>query len=348
MDSYSERVVVMSVTFLDAARQRAADVREWDAIPIHFAALAAQMDPIVRSLLVDNVDPCSFNVDDVLCALKLDGSRHDWASRLDGSLRTVPGALSASQCAVLRDAVDAAPMEMLDTVDGLLEYQLNLEPEELQRYIGDAAYAALSQLAARCHREMKTSHSPAATSAAHAVGICLSPPLPDHAHEIFIRRYSAWTRPWFGFHHDRSSLTVNVALSDDADHDGGRLIAIVDGGVQVCDREKGTATLHDSRLLHGVTRMVGNSARYSLILFYRQICPHAGHTLLQCDAATMHALYPPDQGSYSCDMCGASASELDNCSMWHCAQGCEYDVCATCHSTCDRLSLVTTEKKVED
>ena len=31
-------------------------------------------------------------------------------------------------------------------------------------------------------------------------------------HEIFVRRYTPNTRPWFPFHRDRSELTINVAL----------------------------------------------------------------------------------------------------------------------------------------
>ena len=103
--------------------------------------------------------------------------------------------------------------------------------------------------------------------------------------------------------------------------------------------------------------MQGPAARYSLILFYRQICPAAAHRLVECSVATMDLLYPPEEGSYSCDACGdsrlhracAAASrvappheaarcehrrelEEQGCrSMWHCAAGCEYDLCGVCH-----------------
>ena len=113
-------------------------------------------------------------------------------------------------------------------------------------------------------------------------------------------------------------------------------------------------------ILHPRPRARMLLGRYSLILFYRQICPHAGHALVQCSATTMDLLYPLSSGSYSCawisldlhltslfacnhlparcagsyscDLCGDSASELGGCDMWHCAQGCEYDVCSPCHS----------------
>ncbi|EOD32367.1 hypothetical protein EMIHUDRAFT_441962 [Emiliania huxleyi CCMP1516] len=145
---------------------------------------------------------------------------------------------------------------------------------------------------------------------------------------------------------------MNVALSDDQGLEGGALLAIVGGEVVRCDRAEGTATLHASTLLHAVTRVQGSAARYSLILFYRQICPAAAHRLVECSVATMDLLYPPEEGSYSCDACGDSrlhrvrrsepggASsrehrrelEEQGCrSMWHCAAGCEYDLCGVCH-----------------
>ena len=85
--------------------------------------------------------------------------------------------------------------------------------------------------------------------------------------EIFVRRYAAGTRPWFPFHQDRAELTINVALSDDAEHGGGRLLCVYDGRVHRLMRHEGTATVHRSTLLHGVSRMT-SGVRYSLILFF--------------------------------------------------------------------------------
>ena len=85
--------------------------------------------------------------------------------------------------------------------------------------------------------------------------------------EVFVRRYSAETRPWIGFHCDRARCTVNVALADDADHCGGRLVAIVDGMACEIHRGHGEATVHSSRLCHAVTRMRAGT-RYSLIAFF--------------------------------------------------------------------------------
>mmetsp|Transcript_44116 Transcript_44116/g.143525 ORF Transcript_44116/g.143525 Transcript_44116/m.143525 type:complete len:242 (-) Transcript_44116:43-768(-) len=227
-------------------------------------------------------------------------------------------------------------METLDSVDGLLEYQLTLTSADFEELVGVDAFARLNFLAAEAHAELQSPLRPAAAAAAaSAAGIAASPhPLTEEPHEIFVRRYSAATRPWVGFHFDRSSLTMNVALSDDQGLEGGALLAIVGGEVVRCDRAEGTATLHASTLLHAVTRVQGPAARYSLILFYRQICPAAAHRLVECSVATMDLLYPPEEGSYSCDACGDSRRELEEqgCrSMWHCAAGCEYDLCGVCH-----------------
>ena len=85
--------------------------------------------------------------------------------------------------------------------------------------------------------------------------------------EAFIRRYSADTRPFNPFHQDSSRITVNVALSDDAAHVGGRLLGVYGGKVHTIERTEGTATVHSSELLHAVTSMT-SGARYSLILFF--------------------------------------------------------------------------------
>jgi hypothetical protein len=50
-------------------------------------------------------------------------------------------------------------------------------------------------------------------------------------------------------------VQLNVALSDDGEHGGGRLVAIYDGAVRTIERCEGAATLHPSSLMHAVTRM---------------------------------------------------------------------------------------------
>ena len=65
-------------------------------------------------------------------------------------------------------------------------------------------------------------------------------------HEMFVRRYSIDTRPWNPFHSDAYELTVNVALSDDDAHEGGRLLGVFGGAVQALQRAEGDATVRRS------------------------------------------------------------------------------------------------------
>ena len=88
--------------------------------------------------------------------------------------------------------------------------------------------------------------------------------------QCFVRRYTAVTRPWFGFHTDTAQLTANIALSHHGDHHGGVLLGLVQGTVRRIERGEGEATVHPSTLLHGVTRMRGG-VRHSLIVFYETI-----------------------------------------------------------------------------
>jgi hypothetical protein len=78
---------------------------------------------------------------------------------------------------------------------------------------------------------------------------------------------TAGTRPFIGFHCDRARCTVNVALSDDSEHRGGRLITLVDEAATEIVRQQGDATVHSSRLCHAVTRMRGG-VRHALIAFF--------------------------------------------------------------------------------
>ena len=63
------------------------------------------------------------------------------------------------------------------------------------------------------------------------------------------------------------ALTVNVALSSDAAHGGGRLLGIFQGRVHRLEREEGCATVHPSTMMHAVSRMT-HGARYALIVFF--------------------------------------------------------------------------------
>lgn len=170
--------------------------------------------------------------------------------------------------------------------------ELNLTRNELERFIGAAAVRNLWALAHRALRKFRAGTSVAdndtrmdaddddaadedadddddmedvdGAEAGPSAETALDPLL--DAHEIFVRRYTPDTRPWFPFHRDRSELTVNVALADDALHEGGRLICLLDGAVKCVERTEGMATVHPSSFMHAVSRMT-SGARYSLIIF---------------------------------------------------------------------------------
>jgi hypothetical protein len=269
------------------------------ALPPEFLALAEAMAPSVRALLVDNVPPESIECGPLLTALGLQAS---YAEHTHKDLRSLtllrlarglppepprtharqqdilhfPQALTPTACAALRglfercDAVPDAP----DSVDGAPDHQIDLKgTAALAAVIGSEETTSLLLLVDKFNRqeslEIGQDKLKKDTDGADAAQDSVA--LPS---EIFVRRYSASTRPWLNFHCDRARCTINVALSHDADRlNGGRLLAIVDGGVTAIDRCEGDATLHSSRLCHAVSRMLPDSGqveeqRFSLIIFF--------------------------------------------------------------------------------
>jgi hypothetical protein len=181
--------------------------------------------------------------------------------------------LSAAGCAALRHAVDTKRSVYPDSVDRMPEHQLDLSRIELEQLIGPAAVANLwrlplmftSQRASGISRELSDGESDAlpALRSSHPA----HDPTPSYRVETFVRRFSRGTRPLLNFHLDSAAVTVNVALSDDTDHSGGRLLVVLDDGVQVLDRVAGEATVHSSSVLHAVSAMEAG-VRHSLIVFF--------------------------------------------------------------------------------
>ena len=94
--------------------------------------------------------------------------------------------------------------------------------------------------------------------------------------DIFLRRYTATTRPFIPLHCDHAAVTLNVCLSgheNDKNPEagalqrGGQLVALHADSVRVLHRGEGEATAHTSALLHGVTR-IHQGERHTMILFY--------------------------------------------------------------------------------
>lgn len=148
---------------------------------------------------------------------------------------------------------------------------------ELKSVIGPVAAEELFCLPQRFHQAkvgatMVNDHGKATGTSGnptipHQTAFGLQPTEPTR---IFARRYSAHgddDQPWTSFHFDSAHTTVNVALSSDADFEGGKLLGLFGGGVRVVERSEGDATVHTSSLLHGVSRM-WEGVRYSLIMFF--------------------------------------------------------------------------------
>ena len=71
--------------------------------------------------------------------------------------------------------------------------------------------------------------------------------------------------PWHCDNVAVHKVSVQIALNDDSEYEGGRVVFLSKLGALIPKRAAGTATVHDSTVVHGVTRM-GEGVRYSLFL----------------------------------------------------------------------------------
>ena len=177
----------------------------------------------------------------------------------------VKSAISAAGCSALRTAVDTRRSLFPDSVDGMPEHQFDITREGLEGYIGKETVAKLWRLPRRLTSQRESGECGESSDLPPANR--WTNPEPRYRVELFLRRYSRGTRPLLNFHRDSCAVTVNVALSADEAHTGGRLLAILDDGVQVIVREEGEVTVHPSDVLHAVTA-VEAGVRYSLLLFF--------------------------------------------------------------------------------
>ena len=89
--------------------------------------------------------------------------------------------------------------------------------------------------------------------------------------KIALRRTSGPSPGCIAFHVDGgyASKTVQIALNDDKDYDGGNLCFVTGAGqLSVPKRKPGTMTAHDASILHGVTKL-HSGTRYSLFVVDR-------------------------------------------------------------------------------
>jgi hypothetical protein len=232
-----------------------------ELVASEFRWQALRMPPICRLLLLERGDPSSVEPEDLMGELSLsDDDLVDIRSALDtkGNLAMLhtKEALPPDGCRRLREAVGAEIQQKADTVDGAPDYQLNLSRERLDAIIGPAAAAALWSIPPAFSDLVGTRFPEQSRDLDLDVSNA----------EIFLRRYTAATRPWNPFHTDSSAMTINVALDADCSYEGGELLGCYDGSIQVISRAEGDATAHASSLLHGVAQMTAG-VRHSLIIF---------------------------------------------------------------------------------
>ena len=250
----------------DARDDAAAEVPEADDVSAEWAEKIASMPPLSRRLLARNElpsDSCAASLVREACVeAPLSRYRAAKAALVGGEAGTVLRAdavLDRAACAVLRAALDANGTSTIDSVDQLHEHVLYLGGvSELEATLGAPALRALLALPERFARQQHGATQPLAVAG------------PRHQlFDCFLRRYSSGSSDQLltSFHADSAVLTVNVALTSDAEMDGGRLLGVYDGAVHEIERAEGDATVHSSALLHGVTRM-RRGTRYSMIMFF--------------------------------------------------------------------------------
>ena len=230
-----------------------------------FAAAAAKMDPVLRRVLVDDVVD-----EDDRALLEILGNGPDRLTATRALLRK-KRAIQPAGCAALCAAVDFERNMENDSVDNKAQHQLNITIDRLIEIIGREDVDVLWQLA----DDLLALQRVEAEALAKKTGVQVSAELAEKIEmakggykvDMFVRRYTRETRPWIPFHYDSSNLTINIALSPDSGHEGGRLHAIINGRHHAIAREEGEATVHGDDVLHAVSAM-RSGVRHSLIMFF--------------------------------------------------------------------------------
>mmetsp|Transcript_48822 Transcript_48822/g.157783 ORF Transcript_48822/g.157783 Transcript_48822/m.157783 type:complete len:413 (+) Transcript_48822:108-1346(+) len=245
-----------------------------EGIPPGFTDQASALAWPIRRLLVDGDAPEAVSAAAVLKAMRLPWRQYQRAAAaLEGPAERLmlraAGVLDARACAALRDKVDSSAQQRPDSVDGLADHQVDLTAAQLEALVGRPALEALCRLPGALAAQMAAAGGPAEGGLTEASpgGVSSLPSAGERPYRTFVRRFTPAERPWFTFHGDTATATVNVALADDGSHGGGRLLAMLGGRVQRIDRAMGEATVHPSELLHAVSRTT-RGTRYSLVLFF--------------------------------------------------------------------------------
>ena len=214
--------------------------------------------------------------------------------RQPSRVQTGAGIMTAAECAILCHHCDEAMADSQrggtrDNVDGLPDFQVNLTGRQIEDLLrnespplGGGGPAAgftgrFEELLVSCAAAAVAGEG---ESGSLSLTVERGTRLAAHSLEsvpkdwgrvgIFVRRYSASTRPWMPFHCDGNAFTANVALSGASEHEGGTLLCLVDGIVRAYERQLGSATVHGGAVCHAVTPVTAGT-RYALLIFFHEI-----------------------------------------------------------------------------
>jgi len=210
------------------------------------------MPSVVEKVLIDQ-EVESINALDLLSRVDLSNKHRELA--LEALISTIPQCinvpmLNENECKKLKAFVNSRIIDDgIDDTDGCPDYQVNISEQKLERLLSPETMQRIKRLPLKLESN--------APSKFERIG-------------VFIRMYKPDTRPWMPFHIDNNKYTVNIALNDDREYEGGNLVALFGNRVQKLERTRGMATCHKGSCVHGVTTM-SSGTRYSLILFFHSI-----------------------------------------------------------------------------
>ena len=85
---------------------------------------------------------------------------------------------------------------------------------------------------------------------------------------IYIRRVIG-DKSLINFHKDYSKRTMKIALNNQSEFEGGDIVYLTDGCFHKPDQLKGSITIHNNDIIHGVTPIL-SGIRYSLFILHTQ------------------------------------------------------------------------------
>ena len=204
-----------------------------------------QVDPYE---LLQRLDMSTKDRDAALEALEV-GSSPNQPSTIHAL--TIPSVLTPTECDKLINFIEKQIKDDgYDNVDGCPDWQINITSKKLNKILGG------SETLQRLYDVPSMVDSSYTSDRFERVG-------------IFLRMYQRNKRPWMPFHSDGNAFTVNVALNDDNEYRGGKLMVLHKDQVDIVERNQGDATCHRGTVYHGVSAM-RSGTRYSMICFFHE------------------------------------------------------------------------------